>query len=455
MNKKKKITILVCTLFMVFSLGACGKTKEDEAVVTQQESSMQIESIDEKMTFEDMPAGETETDLILEKLVGEYEYVFDSGKGSLTIKKEDQGYSIDDYESQTSYRFLAYSSDIEYIKNNRIYIKYPDKVYSDDTVVFCYYILEYGTDEIKVYCKKSANDGEHFLYCATKKEENQGVNENSEMTSEESTTFNNGEEDGIELKDTIEIDFTYDYTEDIKADVAYVVSNSSSLQEELKNIDTITQKYTLLAESAQTQGEMNVASQWLYVIWDTELNNLWSRFSSLANQDTKEMVLEEQRNWIAMKEEVTLMSLGSQEENGSMYPMLVNSLWEEKTKNRAYFIANELAQIEGESFAMPEASTKYGLFVDNQGTGAVYSSLITRQSWEGEDEAIISVYRLGEIEGSFIDNGNGNLDFTSDDGSIKGTIQINGWNGATFEVTETIGAVPFSVGEKFEFPFAF
>ena len=93
-------------------------------------------------------------------------------------------------------------------------------------------------------------------------------------------------EDDIELKDTIEIDFTYDYTEDIKADVAYVVSNSSSLQEKLKNIDTITQKYTLLAESALTQGEMNVASQWLYVIWDTELNNLWSRFSSLANQDT-------------------------------------------------------------------------------------------------------------------------------------------------------------------------
>ena len=323
MNKKKKITILVCTLFMVFSLGACGKTKEDAAVVTQQESSLQIESMDE------------------------------------------------------------------------------------------------------------------------------------ETTSEESTTFNNGEKDDIELKDTIEIDFTYDYTEDIKADVAYVVSNSSSLQEELKNIDTITQKYTLLAESALTQGEMNVASQWLYVIWDTELNNLWSRFSSLANQDTKEMVLEEQRNWIAMKEEVTLMSLGSQEENGSMYPMLVNSLWEENTKNRTYFIANELAQIKGESFTMPEKSKKYGLFVDNQGTGAVYSSLITRQSWEGEDEAIISVYRLGEIEGSFIDNGNGNLDFTSDDGSIKGTIQIKGWNGATFEVTETIGAVPFSVGEKFEFPFAF
>ena len=323
MNKKKKITILVCTLFMVFSLGACGKTKENEAVITQQESSIQIGRIDE------------------------------------------------------------------------------------------------------------------------------------EMTSEESITFNIDEEDDIELKDTIEIDFNYDYTEDIKEDVAYVVSNSSSLQEELENINTITQKYTLLAESALTQGEMNIASQWLYVIWDTELNNLWSRYSSLADQDTKEMVLEEQRNWIAMKEEVTLIILGSQEENGSMYPMLVNSLWEENTKNRAYFIASKLAQIKGEAFTMPEVSTKYGLFVDNQGTDAVCSSLLTQQSWEGEDEAIISVYRLCGIEGSFIDNGNGNLDFTSDDGSIKGTIQINGWDGATFEVTETIGAVPFSVGDKFEFPFAF
>lgn len=451
---KKEITILVCALFMMLSIGACGKAKEDESGVTQQEGGMQVEYVDEEVTLEDISAKETETDLILENLVGEYEYVSDYGKGSLTIKKEEQGYSIDDYESETSYRFLAYSSDIEYIENNRIYIKYPDKVYSDDTVVFCEYILEYGTDEIKVYCKKSANDDEQFLYCATKKKENLGVNENSETTSEEFTN-SNGEEVVIGLKDTIKIDFTYDYTEDIKADVTYVVSNSSSLQEELKNINTITQKYTLLAESAQTQGEMNVASQWLYVIWDTELNNLWSRFSDLAEQDTKEKVLKEQRNWIAMKEEITLMSLGSQEENGSMYPMLVNSLWEEYTKNRAYFIANKLAEIKGETFAMPEASTKYGLFVDNQGTGSVYSSLITRQSWEGEDEAIISVYRQGEIEGNFIDNGNGNLDFTSDDGSLKGTIQINGWDGATFEVTETIGEVPFSVGEKFDFPVAF
>ena len=30
---KKKITILACTLFMVMSLGACGKAKEDEGQI--------------------------------------------------------------------------------------------------------------------------------------------------------------------------------------------------------------------------------------------------------------------------------------------------------------------------------------------------------------------------------------------------------------------------------------
>lgn len=304
-------------------------------------------------------------------------------------------------------------------------------------------------------CKKEGTESNIESEYSQTKESTWEEPASEESSSEKTSSIDTGKEDAIELADTIEIDFTYDYTEDIKADVNYVVSASSSLQEELKNIDKITQKYTLLSQSALTQGEMNVASKWYYVIWDTELNNLWSRFSDLADKETKEKVLAEQRNWIAMKEEVTFLSLGSPEENGSMYPLLVNSLWEENTKNRAYFLANELAKLEGEAFTMPERSTKYGLFIDNQGTGDVYSSLNTMESWEGDNEAFISIYRLGEIEGTFMDNGNGELAFTSDDGSITGIIKINGWDGATFEVTETIGAVPFAVGEKFEFPFVF
>ena len=286
-------------------------------------------------------------------------------------------------------------------------------------------------------------------------ESSQAEESSSLESSENQDNQDNQENQDMELNDQLKIDFTYDYSEDIKADVDDVVSGSASLQKELENMEQIIQKYTPLAEAAQTQSEMNLSSKWFFVIWDTELNSIWSRFSDSADQETKEKFLEEQRNWVAMKEEVTLLSLGSREENGSMFPLLQNSFLEEITKNRTYVLASELAKLKGESFAMPEKSAKYGLFVDNQGTGSVYSSLNTRQGWEGEDEASISIYRQGGAEGTFVDNGNGELIFTSDDGSIKGTIKLNGWDGASFKVTETAGESAFAVGEEFEFPFAF
>ena len=164
-----------------------------------------------------------------------------------------------------------------------------------------------------------------------------------------------------------EVDFTHDYSEEIKADIEDVVSKSESLQKELEQINTIIQKFTPLAEKAETQGEMNASSRWFYVIWDTELNNLWSRFMNLADQKTKESVLAEQRNWVAMKEEATLLIIGSSEENGSIYPLLQNSFLEEITKNRACVLASKLAGIKGEDFMLPDRSNKYGLFIDNQG----------------------------------------------------------------------------------------
>ena len=72
-------------------------------------------------------------------------------------------------ESESSYRFLADSSNIETIENDRIYIKYPEKLSADDTVIFSYYILEYNADGINVYYGKSEPEEAQFLYCATKK----------------------------------------------------------------------------------------------------------------------------------------------------------------------------------------------------------------------------------------------------------------------------------------------
>ena len=70
---------------------------------------------------------------------------------------------------------------------------------------------------------------------------------------------------------------------------------------------------------------------------------------NLADQKTKESVLAEQRNWVAMKEEATLLSIGSSEENGSIYPLLQNSFLEEITKNRACVLASKLAGIKDQT----------------------------------------------------------------------------------------------------------
>lgn len=102
-------------------------------------------------------------------MTGEYDYLPDYGTGKLTIKKTDDGYDISDYESESSYRFLADASNIDTIENNRIYIKYPEQVLSDDTVIFIYYILVYNTDSINIYCSKSGKEEGDFLYQAKRK----------------------------------------------------------------------------------------------------------------------------------------------------------------------------------------------------------------------------------------------------------------------------------------------
>lgn len=295
----------------------------------------------------------------------------------------------------------------------------------------------------------------------------EGTNQNSvdntssksdEDTSEDSNAGNSGtsaDSAGDGDHSTV-ADYDYDYSEDIKADVEAVVEASSSLQEELSNIPTITDKYEDLFSDAETQFEMNVAAGWYHEIWDAELNNIWKRFTDLADEETKQRVLADQRNWIDMTEEVVVADLGPREEGGSIYPLERSTYLEEATEYRCYVIANELAKLKGEEFTMPERSTKYGTFVDNQGTGSVYGILITRPGWEkGSEEAIISAYRVGEVTGSFVDNGDGTLLFTSDDESVKGIITIDWQNGATFKVTEVTGDSIFNTDEIYEFPFVF
>ena len=162
--KKRLIFILIGAIICMLS--ACGQRKDieyNQADISNNVTS--TEDVTDDVEKEITASDNVTDDLIvneLEKLAGEYEYLSDYGVGRLIIEKNEYAYDISDYESQSSYRFLADSSNIESIENNSIYIQ-------DDTVIFCYYILEYGEDEMNVYYKQSEQEDEQLLYHATKK----------------------------------------------------------------------------------------------------------------------------------------------------------------------------------------------------------------------------------------------------------------------------------------------
>lgn len=191
----RKMKIAMSVGAILFVLSSCGRIEKPEDD-TKVESGIEkiVESDEEPQTAQNTgTAGDSEDQTssdngdsaayvaggekaetgkenVSEIPVGEYEYVSDGGIGKLVIEKISGGYDISDYESEYSYRFLADSSNIQAVEDNKIYIKYPEQVYADDTADFSYYTLEYNTDEINVYYRKSPQEEAEFLYCAKKKQ---------------------------------------------------------------------------------------------------------------------------------------------------------------------------------------------------------------------------------------------------------------------------------------------
>ena len=175
LNGKSVMKKAVMAMIMgaaLLTLSSCGQAKNSEDAQTNEMSSSAEpggSTGEVQKTQNDNIIG---SDLAeLENLTGEYEYISDYGTGKLMIQKSSNGYDISDYESESSCRFLADSSNIETIENNRIYVKYPEQVFSDDTVNFSYYVLEYSTDEINVYYGEAGFEEAQLLYHATKKTE--------------------------------------------------------------------------------------------------------------------------------------------------------------------------------------------------------------------------------------------------------------------------------------------
>ena len=59
----------------------------------------------------------------------------------------------------------------------------------------------------------------------------------------------------------------------------------------------------LFEDPSLNQAEMNTLSYEMYVVWDDVLNDLWQVLKDTVDEEEKEKLLEEQRTWIADKEE--------------------------------------------------------------------------------------------------------------------------------------------------------
>lgn len=93
-------------------------------------------------------------------------------------------------------------------------------------------------------------------------------------------------------------------------------------------------KYALENEVV-TQIEMNEKSQELYELWDGALNYLWGELKNVLSDEEFEELRDEQRTWIAQKEEA-VEAAGKEVEGGSLYSMVVNTEAAKITEKRVY-----------------------------------------------------------------------------------------------------------------------
>lgn len=100
-----------------------------------------------------------------------------------------------------------------------------------------------------------------------------------------------------------------------------------------------------LEHDTLTQADMNVKAMELYENWDAALNTLWSELKERLSEDEFNVLLEEQRVWIADKE-AAVKEAGKEVEGGSLYALVVNMKAAEITEARVYELYEMLKENE-------------------------------------------------------------------------------------------------------------
>ena len=95
----------------------------------------------------------------------------------------------------------------------------------------------------------------------------------------------------------------------------------------------------LTEDSSLKQSDMNELSYEIYLIWDNLLNELWAVLKDTMDEKSMNDLLEEQRDWITMKESESKKA-GEAYSGGSMASLASNMKAAELTKVRVYELAD-------------------------------------------------------------------------------------------------------------------
>lgn len=109
---------------------------------------------------------------------------------------------------------------------------------------------------------------------------------------------------------------------DIVAEIAEIEKQYDILNNRLKNDDL-------------NQSELNFLAKDIYVLWDDEINKIWSYLKETLNKDEMANLTSQQREWITIKEN-EVKEASSEYEGGSMRPMIEYLKGAELTKDRVY-----------------------------------------------------------------------------------------------------------------------
>ena len=321
---KKKIIAFMLAAIMGFSICSCGKSEQEKSGqnVSKESESSQMTETETGFSYADFTnlefsfcsgAGGWATYMTIDADGSFYGEFFDGELGS----------TGDGYPNGTMYRADFHGQFTEPVKVNEYTyamqiqeINYEEELGKEeikDGVLYCY-TTAYGLDEaedILIYLPGAplAELPEEFRSWV-------GYYDLSNTIDTELPFYALNNE-------VMQYGFSsYDIVETLKESISYTESWAISLENSIQN-------------DSLTQTEYNEKTQQLYEMWDYQLNELWGVLKRILDEETMKILTIEEREWIAKKEQA-VAEAGTEYEDGSIKPMIMNLKAAEMTKDRVY-----------------------------------------------------------------------------------------------------------------------